>query len=86
MTNNRAKSVLHSLKDYYNDKREDSYVGFDNEDNEALDMAIGALEDREAREEYEKWEDEYSDIESLMEEIEERIDEHLNSGSEVENK
>jgi hypothetical protein len=44
MTNKRAISTLNSLKDYYNDKKEDSYVGFDSEDNEALDMAINALE------------------------------------------
>ena len=44
MTNEEAIITLHSLLDYYNDKNEDSYVGFDNEDNEALDMAIKALE------------------------------------------
>jgi hypothetical protein len=44
MTNKRAISTLNSLKDYYNDKKEDSYVGFDLEDNEALDLAIKALE------------------------------------------
>ena len=44
MTKEEAKNTLKSLKNYYNDKNEDSYVGFDNEDNEALDMAIKALE------------------------------------------
>ena len=44
MTNEEARGVLKSLKDYYNDKNEDSYVGFDSEDNEALDLAIKALE------------------------------------------
>jgi hypothetical protein len=44
MTNEEAINVLNSLKQYYNDKNEDSYVGFDNEDNEALDLAIKALE------------------------------------------
>ena len=44
MTNEEAINTLNSLKQYYNDKNEDSYVGFDNEDNEALDMAIKALE------------------------------------------
>ena len=43
MTNERAINTLNSLKDYYNDKNEDSYVGFDSEDNEALEMAIKAL-------------------------------------------
>lgn len=44
MTDERAINTLNSIKQYYNDKNEDSYVGFDNEDNEALDMAIKALE------------------------------------------
>jgi len=44
ITNEEAINTLNSLKDYYNDKYEDSYVGFDNEDNEALDKAIKALE------------------------------------------
>lgn len=46
MTNEEAINTLKSLKDYYNDKNEDSYVGFDDEDNEALDLAIKALEQR----------------------------------------
>ena len=47
MTNEEAINTLKSLKSYYNDKSEyckDRYIGFDNEDNEALDMAIKALE------------------------------------------
>ena len=44
MTNEKAIIILNSLKQYYNDKNEDSYVGFDDEDNEAIDMAIKALE------------------------------------------
>ena len=44
MTNGKAIIILNSLKQYYNDKNEDSYVGFDDEDNEAIDMAIKALE------------------------------------------
>ena len=44
MTNEEAINTLNSLKNYYNDKNEDSYVGFDDEDNEALDLAIKALE------------------------------------------
>ena len=44
MTNEEARHTLKSLKEYYNDKNEDSYVGFDDEDNEAIDYAIKALE------------------------------------------
>lgn len=44
MTNEKAIIILNSLKQYYNDKNEDSYVGFDDEDNEAIDMAIKAIE------------------------------------------
>ena len=44
MTNKEAIAVLLSQKEYYNDKNEDSYVGFDDDDNEALDIAIKALE------------------------------------------
>lgn len=44
MTNEEAINTLNSLKDYYNDKNEDIYVGFDNEDNEAINLAIKALE------------------------------------------
>ena len=47
MTKEEAINILNSLKQYYNDKNEDSYVGFDNEDNEALDLAIKALEQTE---------------------------------------
>lgn len=47
MTNKRAISTLNSLKDYYNDKKEDSYVGFDCEDNEALDLAIKVLDQQD---------------------------------------
>ena len=47
MTRKEAINIINSLKDYYNDKSEyceDGYVGFDSEDNEALDLAIKALE------------------------------------------
>ena len=44
MTIKEARNTINSLKQYYNDKNEDSYVGFDDKDNEALDMAIKALE------------------------------------------
>ncbi len=43
MTNEQAIAVLKCLIGYYNDEDQDSYVGFDNEDNEALIMAIEAL-------------------------------------------
>ena len=43
MTNEKAIIILNSLKQYYNDKNEDSYVGFDDEDNEALDYVINLL-------------------------------------------
>ena len=81
MTNAEAINTLKSLKDYYNDKNEDSYVGFDNEDNEAIDMAIKALEielltDTEQRiflkamsrerEVCQKVDDEYSDDDSTV--------------------
>lgn len=45
MTREETINTLNSLKEYYNDKNEDSYVGFDNEDNKALDMAIKALQE-----------------------------------------
>lgn len=44
MTPQETINKLNSLKQYYNDKNEDGYVGFDNEDNEAITMAIQALE------------------------------------------
>ena len=44
MTREEAINILKSLKIYYNDKNEDSYVEFDTEDNKALDMAIESLE------------------------------------------
>jgi len=45
MTNEQAIGVLHSLISYYNDTNEDDcYVGFDKDDNEAIDLAIKALE------------------------------------------
>lgn len=43
MTGEETINKLKSLKRYYNDKNEDSYVGFDNEDNEAIDYAIIAI-------------------------------------------
>lgn len=48
MTNEQAISVLKSLIRYYNDSNEeDCYVGFDSEDNEALNIAIQALEQQQ---------------------------------------
>lgn len=47
MTNERAINVIKDIKNYYNDKSEyyeDGYIGFDKEDNEAIDLAIKALE------------------------------------------
>lgn len=47
MTNKEIINTLKILKSYYNDKSEyceDGYGGFDDEDNEALDMAIKTLE------------------------------------------
>lgn len=47
MTDKRAINVIKAIKDYYNDKSEyyeDGYIGFDKEDNEAIDLAIKALE------------------------------------------
>lgn len=46
MTNEQAIAVLKCLIGYYNDEDQDSYVGFDDEDNEAIDMAIKALEQK----------------------------------------
>ena len=44
MTNEEIITRLNGMKDYYNDRREPYYVGFDYVDNEAIDMAIKALE------------------------------------------
>lgn len=47
MTREEAINTLNLLKNYYNDENvsdDIGYVGFDDEDNEALDMAIKALE------------------------------------------
>jgi hypothetical protein len=44
MTKEAIITRLNSMQDYYNDRREPYYVGFDAADNEALDMAIKALE------------------------------------------
>lgn len=46
---------LISMKDYYNDKNEDSYVGFDDEDNEAIGMAIRVLRILQTMEDLYKW-------------------------------
>lgn len=43
MIDAKAINTLNSIKQYYNDKNQDSYVGLDDEDNEALEMAIKAL-------------------------------------------
>lgn len=51
MTKDEAINILNILKNYYNDKDvadDIGYVGFDNEDNEALDIAIKALEKQKA--------------------------------------
>lgn len=44
MTVEEAIIIINSQKQYYNDENEDSYVGFDSDDNKALDMATRALE------------------------------------------
>lgn len=43
MTGEEVINKLNSLKQYYNDDYDEAYVGFDAEDNEAIDMAIKAL-------------------------------------------
>lgn len=43
MTREEAIGILCDLYNYYNDKDNDSYAGFDEEDNEAIDLAIKAL-------------------------------------------
>ena len=57
MSLDEAIADLISMKDYYNDKNEDSYVGFDDEDNEAIGMAIRVLRILQAMEDLYKWED-----------------------------
>jgi len=47
MTNEGAINTLKDLKSYYNDKSQDSYIGFDDKDNEAIDKAIDVLEQTE---------------------------------------
>ena len=46
MTPEYAIETLKSIKEYYNDKNEyyEGYMGFDDTDNEVIDMAIKALE------------------------------------------
>ena len=56
MSLDEAIADLISMKDYYNDKNEDSYVGFDDEDNEAIGMAIRVLRILQAMEDLYKWE------------------------------
>lgn len=43
MTREEVINKLNSIKQYYNDDYDEAYVGFDAEDNEAIDMAIKAL-------------------------------------------
>ena len=48
MTNREAIFILKGLKKYYNDERYNGfYASFDVEDNEAIDIAIMALEEIE---------------------------------------
>ena len=62
MTNEKAIDTINSLKQHYNDKNENSCIGFDNEDNEALDMAIKALEQKSYKSEARKWKRRYLDL------------------------
>lgn len=39
-----AKVNLHAIQVYYNDDMQDSYVGFDKEDNESIDFAIEIMQ------------------------------------------
>ena len=81
MTSEEIINTLKSLKNYYNDKNEDSYVGFDNEDNEALDMAVKELEkqpceDTISREAVEKitWEEpSYDDALNVLTEVRDKV-------------
>ena len=52
MTIEKTINILNSLKDYYNDGFEDSYVGFDDDDNKAIDMAVKTLGIMQAIEHY----------------------------------
>lgn len=62
MTATEAINTINSLKQYYNDKNEDSYVGFDNEDNEALEMSINALKQKSYKSEARRWKRRYLDL------------------------
>ena len=44
MTIREAINLLKSMKDYYNDEDRADYMGYDDEENEAVNMAIEALE------------------------------------------
>lgn len=81
MTPQETINKLNSLKQYYNDKNEDGYVGFDNEDNEAITMAIQALEQQPcedciSREAVEKvtWEEpSYDDALNVLTEVRDKV-------------
>lgn len=72
MTREKAIDILNSLKNYYNNKDQCGYVGFDDEDNKALGMAIKALK----KEPCEDWHDVPSDemtLEQAREFLQDRI-------------
>lgn len=53
MTIREAINLLKSMKDYYNDEDRADYMGYDDEENEAVNMAIDALEQKNKKA---KWE------------------------------
>lgn len=43
MTREEAIPILHDMYNYYNDVDVDAYVGFDNEDNNAIETALETM-------------------------------------------
>ena len=43
MSINEAIPILHDMYNYYNDVDIDAYVGFDNEDNNAIETALDTM-------------------------------------------
>ena len=71
MTIDVAKVNLHAIQVYYNDDMQDSYVGFDKEDNESIDFAIEIMQKYQKIEQiisdYEEYKWERIDVKDIRE-------------------
>ena len=79
MTIKEAIPILHDMYNYYNDTDIDAYIGFDKEDNNAIEIALDTMRKYQKIEQiYKEW---FSDIGRTSADAFTRIGEVLKDGN-----